>query len=82
MALRDEIIDIIIQRASELFGKEPGELSEGTRFVEDLAAKSVNFVQIISVLEDKYDVELNYMDFRRKKTFGEAADFVMEVVGE
>ena len=82
MALRDEIIDIIIQRAYELFGKEPGELSEGTRFVEDLAAKSVNFVQIISVLEDKYDVELNYMDFRRKKTFGEAADFVMEVVGE
>ncbi len=82
MALRDEILEKMIERASEIFQKDPGDLDEDTQFVEDLQAKSVNYVQIISVLEDEFDVEINFMAFRRNKTFGDAADFVVELVGE
>ena len=82
MELRDEILEKMIARASEIFGKDPSELSEDTDFVEDLKAKSVNYVQIISVLEDEFDTEINFMAFRRNKTFGEAADFVEELVEE
>jgi acyl carrier protein len=82
MELRDEILEKIIERASELFQKDPSELSEDTQFVEDLKAKSVNYVQIITVLEDEFDTEINFMAFRRNKTFGEAADFVAELVDE
>jgi acyl carrier protein len=35
-------------------------------------------VQIIAVLEDEYDVELPFMQFRRSKTLAEAAAFVAE----
>ena len=52
-----------------------------TKFVEDLNAKSVNYVQIIAVLADEYDVEINFMEFRRKKTLGEAAEFVAQLCG-
>jgi len=82
MALKDEILEKIIQRASELFKKDTGELNADTRFVEDLKAKSVNLVQIIAVLEDEFDVEVNFMEFRRKKTIGEAAEFVAALCGE
>ena len=82
MALKDEILEKIIQRAAELFKKDTGELNTDTRFVEDLKAKSVNLVQIIAVLEAEFDVEINFMEFRRKKTFGEAAQFVAELCGE
>lgn len=82
MELRDEILEKMIARASEIFGKDPSELGEDTDFVEDLKAKSVNYVQIISVLEDEFDVEINFMAFRRNKTFGDAADFVEELVEE
>jgi len=82
MKLYDEILEAIIKRASEIFKKEPGELSAATNFEEDLNAKSVNIVQIIAVLEDEYDVEINFMEFRRKKIFGEAAEFVAELCGE
>ena len=81
MALKDEILEKIIQRAAEVFKKEPGELSADTTFVEDLKAKSVNYVQIIAVLEDAFDVEITFMEFRRKKTLGEAADFVAQLCG-
>lgn len=82
MELYDEILEAIIKRASEIFKKEPSELSAETNFEEDLNAKSVNLVQIIAVLEDEYEVEINFMEFRRKKTFGESAEFVAELCGE
>jgi acyl carrier protein len=76
MGLKDEILEKIIQRAAEVFKKDPGELSADTRFIEDLKARSVNFVQIIAILEDAFDVQINFMEFRREKTLGEAAEFV------
>lgn len=82
MELKNEILGHIIQRAATLFKKDPGELSAETKFVEDLNAKSVNYVQIIAVLADEYDVEINFMEFRRKKTLGEAAEFVAQLCGE
>ena len=79
MELRDQILEKIIERASEIFHKNPEFFSEDTNFPEDLQAKSVNYVQIIALLEDVFDVEINFMAFRRRKTFGEAADFVAEL---
>jgi acyl carrier protein len=81
MALKDEILEKIIQRAAEVFKKEPSELNADTSFLDDLKAKSVNFVQIIAVLEDTFDVQINFMEFRRKKTLGEAAEFVAQLCG-
>jgi acyl carrier protein len=82
MALQDEILEKIIQRASEIFKKDPSELSGDTAFVEDLKAKSVNYVQIITIVADTFDVEIPFMEFRRKKTLGEAAAYVAELLGE
>jgi len=81
MELKDEILEKIIQRTAQVFKKDPAELSADTRFVEDLRAKSVNFVQITAILEDAYDVQINFMQFRRQKTLGEAAEFVAQLCG-
>jgi acyl carrier protein len=79
MAESNDILQRIIMRAAELYKADPGGYSAETRFVEDLKAKSVNYVQIISVLEEEYDITIPFMEFRRKKTFGEAAEFVAEL---
>ena len=81
MGLKEEILEKIIQRAAVLFKKNPGELSPDTKWVEDLKAKSVNYVQVIAVLEAEFDVQINFMEFRRKKTLGEAAEFVAQLCG-
>ncbi len=82
MALRDQVLARIIQRTAEVFKKNAAELSADTDFVADLKAKSVNYVQIIAVLENEFDVEITFMQFRRKRTLGEAADFVAQLCGE
>lgn len=82
MELKEEILGQIIQRAAEMFRKDPGELNADTKWVEDLDAKSVNYVQVITILADEYDVEINFMEFRRKETFGESAEFVAQLCGE
>lgn len=82
MGLRDNILDMIIDRASKIFRTDPYQLNGCTLFIEDLHIKSVNYVQIIATLEDRLDVEINFMAFRKRKTFGEAADFVAELCEE
>jgi acyl carrier protein len=82
MGLKDEILEKMIQRASEIFKRDPKELGPDTKFVDDLKAKSVNYVQIITIVADSFDVEIPFMEFRRKKTLGEAAAYVAQLVGE
>jgi len=39
-------------------------------------------VQIITILADTFDVDISFMEFRRKKTLGEAASYVAQLLGE
>jgi len=80
MNQRNEIISKIIERGAPLFGLKPGEINENMRFNEDLNAKSVHISQITTFLEDAYDIEVPYMQFRRKKTIGEAADYICDLL--
>jgi acyl carrier protein len=81
MELREEILQKLIERTAQVFKKEPSELTEKTDYFDDLKAKSVNMVQVITVMEDIFDVQLNYMKLRRQKTIGEVADFIAEACG-
>jgi len=76
MSTQEIVLAKIVARVAELFKTDPSQYSAETRFVEDLKAKSVNYVQIIAVLEEEFDVPIPFMEFRRKKTFGEAAGYV------
>ena len=81
MEPQEEILERMIQRAAQVFKKDPAELNAKTDFVADLKAKSVNLVQIITVLGDEYDLEIPFMEFKRKKTLGEAAAYIAQLLG-
>ena len=80
MKQREQVLLKIIERACVLFGKLPEELNEETDFALDLGAKSGNVSQMTTFLEDEFDVEVPYMEFRRKSTIGQAADYVAELL--
>lgn len=77
MELREEAIEKIKERLIVILGA--GEYSESTAF-EALNMKSVNYSQLTTVLEDEFDVEIPFMDFKRKATIGEAAEYIVELV--
>lgn len=82
MELRDQVLKKLVERVCVLFGKPADELSESTNFATDLGAKSGNVSQMTTFLEDEFDVEIPFMEFRRKATIGEAADYVVELIDE
>lgn len=79
METRKQILEKLIERATTIFGNSADNYSEDTKF-EDLKMKSVNYSQMTTYLEDAFDVEIPYMEFKRKKTFGEAADYITELI--
>lgn len=72
----------IMERCCVLFGKKMDELDENTRFIDDLGAKSGNVSQMTNFLEDEFDVEISFMEFRRKATLGMAAEYIEELCEE
>ena len=73
---QEEVVDILKNKAAELFGVDAESLSAETSFVDDLHCKSVNIVQFASALEDEYEVEVPYMQLNKCKTFADAAKVV------
>ena len=73
----EEVLAKMIETVADILGKPQEELSGDTTF-ESLNVKSVNLVQIIAVLEDEYDAEIPFMQFRRNKTLAEAAKYIAE----
>lgn len=78
---RASVMEAFLKRANTVFGKAEGEITDDTTF-EELHAKSVQISQITTYLEDEFDIEIPYMKFRRKKTVGEAVDYVVELLDE
>ncbi|MBQ7147241.1 MAG: acyl carrier protein [Pseudobutyrivibrio sp.] len=79
--MREEIIAKIIEKGAYLWGKDVAELSENTTF-EEMNAKSGHITSITVCLENEYDVMISYMDFKKCKTIGEAADYVVDLMEE
>lgn len=79
MESREEVLAALIGRVSAVFGKPEAELTEETRFKEDLGAKSTQITQITVFMEDAIDAEVPYMQFIRRSTIGEAADYLFSL---
>jgi acyl carrier protein len=80
MTINEEAIEALCKKAADLFGGQPSDYNENTRFVEDLHCKSVNYVQFSAVLEDVFDTEVSYMEFVKMKTFAEAGEYMREKI--
>jgi acyl carrier protein len=76
---RDTISSLMYAAVAATMNKTREELSDGTELIADLGVKSVNFVRIIAALEDELDLEIPFMEFRRRKTIGEAIDHVVQL---
>lgn len=71
----------IINIIAEQLGVEPETLSEDTAFA-DLGADSFDLFQVISALEEEYDVTFNTDDTDKIKTVKDAIDYISNVVAE
>jgi acyl carrier protein len=79
MALtREEVLELIRSHLSEELGIDAATIEEQSRFKEDLEADSLDLVELVVELEDRYGIRMGEDQAERIKTVGQAVDFVVE----
>ncbi len=79
MALtREEVLTLIRAHLSEELGIDVATIEEPSRFKEDLEADSLDLVELVMELEDRYGIRMGEDQAERIKTVGQAVDFVLD----
>jgi acyl carrier protein len=73
---RDEILERIREHLATELEIDPARIEDGTRFKEDLEADSLDLVELVVELEDRYGIRIPDDQAARILTVGQAADFV------
>jgi acyl carrier protein len=64
--------------AAEILGVDPQQVQMDVSFARDLAADSLDLVELIAAVEDKYDVELPEEELENMKNVGDLWKFLEE----
>ena len=68
--------------AAEILGIEPEQVQLDKSFAKDLAADSLDLVELIAAVEDKYDVELPEAELENMKVIGDPWRFLEQKTAE
>ena len=74
---RDEALAAIREVAVEVLAVEDAAVVEGARFGEDLEADSLDLVELVMALEERFDVSIPEEDLEGVTTVGHAVDLVL-----
>ena len=81
MTDRDEVYDKI-RKLIEPFNKKGVEVSEATRFQQDLEWDSLTAMDFVATVEDEYDILISMNRAAEIETVGQMVDAVIELQGD
>jgi acyl carrier protein len=76
-ASRQEIYEQVKGVLVEQLGIDEGEITEQASFQEDLDADSLDLVELIMEMEDRFKLKIPDEEAEKIATVGQAVDFVM-----
>ncbi len=74
MALIDEVKEVVVEQLNV----NPDEVKEESKFVEDLGADSLDVVELVMALEEKFDIEIPDTDAEKIITVNDALKYIQE----
>jgi acyl carrier protein len=74
---RDEVVSALREVAVEVLSVEPDQVVEEARFKEDLDADSLDLVELVMGLEERFDISVPEEDLENVGTVGQAVDLVL-----
>jgi acyl carrier protein len=77
---RPEAVSALREVAVEVLSVEPDQVVEEARFKEDLDADSLDLVELVMGLEERFDISVPEEDLENVGTVGQAVDLVMAKV--
>ena len=77
---RAEVLAALSEVAVEVLSVEPDQVTEEARFKEDLDADSLDLVELVMDLEERFDISVPEEDLENVATVGQTVDLVMSKV--
>ena len=75
---RQEVLEQLTQVATEVLGVEPSQVNEGASFKDDLDADSLDLVEFVMALEEKFSISVPEEKLEGIGTVGAAVDLVLD----
>jgi acyl carrier protein len=72
MALLDDVKEVVIEQLD----CDPAEVKEDSKFIEDLGADSLDVVELVMALEEKFDIEIPDEDAEKILTVADAIKYI------
>ena len=72
MALLDDVKEVVIEQLD----CDPAEVKEDSKFIEDLGADSLDVVELVMSLEEKFDIEIPDEDAEKILTVADAINYI------
>jgi acyl carrier protein len=72
MALLDDVKEVVVEQLD----CDPAEVKEDSKFIEDLGADSLDVVELVMALEEKFDIEIPDEDAEGILTVADAIKYV------
>lgn len=73
----EKIKDIVVEQ----LGVKEDEVKSEARFVEDLGADSLDTVELVMTIEEKFGVEIPDEDAEKAKTVGDVVEYINKKLG-
>lgn len=73
-------LEKLIQIISEVLSCDPDEITEETRFIEDLDADSLDIASIIMEIEQEFDIEVSDDAIEDVATVGDAVKLIRDAL--
>ncbi|HEX5587146.1 MAG TPA: acyl carrier protein [Acidimicrobiia bacterium] len=77
---REEALSALREVAVDVLSVEPDTVTETARFKEDLDADSLDLVELVMGLEERFDISVPEEDLENVATVGQAVDLVLSKV--
>ncbi len=78
---RSTALDAVREVATEVLSVDADQVTESARFKEDLDADSLDLVELVMGLEERFDITVPEEDLEGVTTVGHAVDLVLGKVG-
>ena len=72
MALLDDIREVVVEQ----LGVNADEVKEDAKFVEDLGADSLDVVELVMALEEKFDIEIPDDEAEKIRTVKDVVNYI------